>query len=197
MHESGERRSLAQRMPDAVWCPLVAGLLIAAAGAIGLAFRQPWLFPSLGPTAYMQVAAPKYRSSNFYCTLVGHLTGMLCGLFAVWITGSSSAPPVVADARLTPVRLLAAAIALALTILTGLLLHAVHPPAAATTLIFALGSLNPTVRGMTILLIGVVIIAVLGEAARLVRIGEKPSWNSLKPTEQAHSMRSGHADRLQ
>lgn len=178
---SHNQLSHSRRIPDAIWSPIVAGLLLLAAGGIGLAFGEPWLFPSLGPSAYMQVATPRQRSANLYCTFVGHMAGMLSGVIAVLVTGSSAAPPVVADAVLTPTRLYAAVIALALTVLTGLLLRALHPPAAATTLLFALGSLGTTAHGITTLVVGVAIIAVLGETARLVRLGEKPGWHSIAP----------------
>jgi hypothetical protein len=35
------------RIPDAIWGSVVAGILILIVGLIGLAFGQPWLFPSL------------------------------------------------------------------------------------------------------------------------------------------------------
>jgi hypothetical protein len=44
-----------------------------------------------------------------------------------------------------------------------ILLHASHPPAAATTLLVALGGFKPTVHDALIVIIGVLIVATIGE----------------------------------
>jgi len=44
--EKARRGRVIAVVPDMVWGPLAVGL-------IGLAAGQPWLFPSLGPTAYL------------------------------------------------------------------------------------------------------------------------------------------------
>ncbi|MGI8748327.1 MAG: hypothetical protein ACR2J4_08280 [Deinococcus sp.] len=45
-------------IPETVWAPLSAGALMLVVGLIGLAAHQPLLFPSLGPTAFLQVETP-------------------------------------------------------------------------------------------------------------------------------------------
>ena len=44
---------------------------------------QPWLFPSLGPTAYLLAKYPELPSSRIYNCVVGHLVGLASGFAAV------------------------------------------------------------------------------------------------------------------
>ena len=43
---------------DQAWGVLMAGGLMLLAGAVGVLAGQPWLFPSLGPTAFLQAETP-------------------------------------------------------------------------------------------------------------------------------------------
>lgn len=38
-------------IPDGIWALIMGGLLILVVGVIGLIAGQPWLLPSLGPSA--------------------------------------------------------------------------------------------------------------------------------------------------
>jgi len=160
-------------VPQLVWAPCAASALLLAVGVLGLATHQPWLFPSLGPTAYFQAATPEHPATRFYNIFVGHLAGLAAGFAAVWVVGANVAPPVVESHDLTPIRLWAAVLALGLTTLIALLLRASHPPAGATTLLVALGSLETPLDAL-IIVSGVLLLAVLGEVARFLRAGEVP-----------------------
>ncbi|GAA4063992.1 hypothetical protein GCM10022282_26840 [Agromyces indicus] len=111
---------------------------IAAAGAIGLALRSPWLFPSLGPTVMLIFASPRDSSSRPINAIVGHAVaigaGVLC-LLAFGMYGQPSAP----DQGLTVGYLLAAACSVAITAFALGALRLPHLPAGATTLIISLG----------------------------------------------------------
>ncbi len=157
------------RIPDSVWGPVVAGILLVIVGLIGLAAGQPWLFPSLGPTAYMLTETPKLPATRFYNVLVGHLVGLGAGFLAVALVNAWSAPPVVSTGILTMPRMGASALAVAITLAVSTFLRASHPPAAATTLLVALGSFK-TANDVPIVLIGVLILAALGQIARQIRI---------------------------
>ena len=158
------------KIPELVWAPTVAGLLMLIVGAFGLAVHQPLIFPSLGPTAFLQAELPQLPSSRLYNTIVGHLLGMGAGLLAVALLGASTAPSVLATGELTPIRLWAAVLAIFLTLLAGLVLKASHPPAAATTLLFALGGFQPTRHETIVVTMGVLIVAVVGEVLRQLRV---------------------------
>jgi hypothetical protein len=164
---AGSRRVAA--VPDAIWTPLAVGGLLLAVGLIGLASGQPWLFPSLGPTAYLQAEEPGKPSSRFYNTVVGHLVGFAAGAVAVLLLVDPGAPSVLADKELVPGRVWAAALSGVLTMLGLSLLKASHPPAAATMLLVALGGIAPTWRGAGLVVAGVLIVAGIGEGVRYLR----------------------------
>jgi len=41
-------------IPERLWPPLAAGLLMLVVGAAAYVTSQPFLYPSLGPTAFLQ-----------------------------------------------------------------------------------------------------------------------------------------------
>ncbi len=162
-----------RRLPwtfDATWAPLTASALMLVVGAVGLAADQPWLYPSLGPTAFMQAEYPGHRTSHLYNTIAGHFIGLGAGVLAVKALGAGDASSVIATHHLTAIRVWAAVIAEAATILGMLLLHASHPPANSTTLMFALGAFRPVPHDILAVVAGVLILAVIGEGIRHLRL---------------------------
>ncbi len=156
-------------MPDSVWSPLVAGVLLFIVGLIGLAAGRPLLFPSLGPSAFQHTEMPGQHPSRFYNTLVAHLVALGAGFLAVAIVDAWDTPPVLSSHILTMTRVGAATLGVVITLAVVTLLHASHPPAAATTLLVALGSFKTADDALTVI-IGVLILAILGEIARQVRV---------------------------
>ena len=157
-------------VPDIVWAPLSAALLMGIVGLIGLLAHQPWLIPSLGPTAFLQTEQPEQPTARFYNTVMGHLHGLIAGVAAVLILGANAAPPVLSTHDLTPVRVWASVLAVGLNMLLGFVLKAFHPPAAATTLLVSLGGFKPTWQDAVTIMIGVLIVAIVGEALRRIRL---------------------------
>jgi CBS-domain-containing membrane protein len=145
---------------------VLASALVLLAGGVGLLLGMPTLFPSLGPTAFVQVETPEQPAARPWNVLVGHLCGAVAGYLAVAVTGAGAMPSVLATAELSAQRVAAAVLAIALTMLAGALLRANHPPAAATTLLIALGGFAEIPNGPEALAIGVVVIALAGELAR-------------------------------
>ncbi len=160
-------------VPEAVWAPLSAAALLLVIGLIGLAAHQPLLFPSLGPTAFLQTETPEAPSARPYNVVVGHLVGLLAGFLAVGVFQAASAPSVLATHELTAPRVWASVLAVALTLLGGLLLRASHPPAAATTLLASLGGFPPTLRSAATVMAGVLIVTLLREVLRRWRLRQK------------------------
>lgn len=62
------RRSEALRFTRA-WVALVITGLI---GGLSLAFQQPWLFPSLGPTIFIHTVTPNQKAARPWSTFAGH-----------------------------------------------------------------------------------------------------------------------------
>jgi len=155
-------------IPDPVWAPTTAAVLVGAVGLGGILVGLPWLVPSLGPSAALVGSSPAHPTARPWNTVVGHAGGLLAGFLAVAMVGATGAPTVLGDHELVPARVAAAVIAMLLTMAAGYLLRAQHPPAAATTLLVALGAIA-TLQQAVIVLIGVILLAAIGEAFREVR----------------------------
>ena len=167
-----ERTGLRRRvraLRHEIWAPLTSGLLMLLVGLIGLVTAQPLLFPSLGPTAFLQTEAPDQPSSRVYNVLVGHAAGLVAGYAAVLVLHADGAPALFAVHQLVAVRVWASMLAIVLTMLGSALLKASHPPAAATTLLISLGGFRPTVHDALTIVVGVLIVAVAGEGLRHLR----------------------------
>lgn len=159
-------------IPDAVWAPIGGALLMVVPGLLGLATGNMWLFPSLGPTAYLQAATPQDETARPLNVVLGHALGAIAAVVALFLLGANSEPSVFDAHQLFLHRVLASTVAIALLLLARTVLKIEHPPAAATTLLITLGGLKPTTHDMTTLAGGVVIIAVLGELLRRMRLAQ-------------------------
>lgn len=116
-------------------------LSLAVCGAMAVWTGLPWIFPSLGPTAFIFFAAPEAPTNRPRRVLAGHAVALVCGALALVVCGLWTAP----SSLVTGVdiaRVLAAALALGATGGLMVLLDVEHPPAGATTLIVALGLLR-------------------------------------------------------
>ncbi len=156
-------------VPDSLWAPLWEGALILIVGLTAWAAGQPWLFASLGPTAYEQAEKPHLRSARPYNVVVGHFVGIGAGFLALWLVHAWNAPKVIPQSHLVWERLGAAVIAVTITTLVNLLLHSGQPAATSTTLLIALGAFQTPLSALW-LAVGVVILAVVGEPVRRLRL---------------------------
>jgi CBS-domain-containing membrane protein len=133
---------LLQRFPERpVWAlfMFINGFLtIAILAAVAMVSHVPFIFPSLGPTAFLLFFTPTAPTASPRNTLYGHAIGIVCGYGSLWLTGLQDAASA-AVAGVDEPRILAAALSLASTGALMILARAAHPPAGATTLIIALG----------------------------------------------------------
>lgn len=117
----------------------VAGFLtIAVLAGVAVLTGSPFVFPSVGPTAFLLYFTPTAVTASPRHALLGHAVGLACGYAALWCTGLAHAPAATVMG-VTWARVLAAALSLASTGALLILLRVVHAPAAATTLIVSLG----------------------------------------------------------
>lgn len=116
---------------------ITIGLLASLAVVTGSTF----VFPSLGPTAYLLFTAPLTENSSPRNTIFGHAIGLVCGYAAFVVTGAAAVPFGVHAGVYWP-RILAAALSLSATGALMVLLRTGHPPAGATTLIVSLGIIS-------------------------------------------------------
>jgi CBS domain-containing membrane protein len=164
--------------PKPVWAVFVCAnsfVAIALLSLVAMISRTPFVFPSLGPTAYLLFFTPRTPAASPKHAVCGHALGLLFGWSALAITGLSNAPPVTSEG-VNRMRLLAAATSLAATGAAMVLLNVGHPPAGATTLIVSLGFI---VRVWHLLIIEAAVVALLLHAVAINRLSglDYPIWS--------------------
>ena len=159
-------------MDDAVAAGLRAGTLLAATGVAAVLTGSPFLFPSLGPSAYLLATAPDAPASQPRTVLGGHAVGVVAGLLA-----SHLIAPGLVVIEPTPafspemLRLGASAVVSVVLTTAGMLATGYeHAPACATTLIVALGLLSTPTEGAIVL---AAVVLLLGADSLLPRTAVK------------------------
>jgi len=137
-------------------------LALLVPGIVALLAHQVILFASLAPTAVMMINHAGQPSARAYNAFIGHLAGLASAFVFVAALGLSSAPSVFEVHFVSGARVAAAVLSLALATLLELLLRAQHPPAAATTLLVALGSFHPNWHDATLIISGIVLVTGAG-----------------------------------
>lgn len=154
---------------DTLWATLGEGGLVLVMAAVGWAINQPLIFASLGPTAYELVEQPHQKSARAYNIIAGHLIGLGAGFLAVYLLHAWAEPNVIATGVVSTRRVWAVTLAAALTVLVTLTAKAAQPASLATTLLVALGSMQ-TRSDAAAIIVGVLIIAAIGEPLRRLRL---------------------------
>jgi CBS domain-containing membrane protein len=146
------------------------GIMAAAAWATA----SPFVFPSLGPTAFLFFYTPTMASAAPRNTIFGHLIGAAAGYLSLVVFGLTEAEPALTSAVSLP-RAGAAALSLGLT--SGLMvwLRVPHPPAGATTLIVSLGILR-TIPQLGVLMLAVVLLTAQGFLINRAAGIDYPLW---------------------
>ena len=146
--------------------------------ALAVLTNSPFIFPSLGPTAFLFFYTPTAPSASPRNTIIGHAVGALAGYLSLVVTGLTMAGPALSVGVTWP-RVIAAALSLGLTAGVMVLLKSPHPPAGATTLIVSLGILRQPWQ--LVLLMGAVVLLTLQALAinRLAGI-PYPLWNPIR-----------------
>ena len=130
--------------PRLVWSAYVfvnGFLTITLLALLAVLTNSPFVFPSLGPTAYLLFIAPLAENSSPRNTILGHAIGLICGYAAFTLTGAATLPFGTHPGVYWP-RIIAAALSLSATGAFMVLFRASHPPAGATTLIVSLGIIS-------------------------------------------------------
>jgi hypothetical protein len=134
---------------------LEAGAYIALLGLIAWGTGHPFIFPSLGPTAFSLTLRSKANTAR--TVLGGHLWGVVCGLLAYHALASGLTITTINTPLSVSSLWLAAsgALSVMLTAVCMLMTRTVHSPACATTLIISLGLLPSLLDG------GIIMMAVI------------------------------------
>lgn len=138
--------------------------------------RAPFVFPSLGPTAFLLFHRPLTRSSSPKSTITGHLIGACAGWASLMLFGLVDAPSAL-EAGVTWSRAAAAGLSLGVTGGLMVFFRVPHPPAGATTLIVSLG-LMPHLWQLPILMVAVVLLTAQGWAINRLAGLDYPIWSN-------------------
>jgi len=151
-------------------------ITIGVLALLALVSHNPFVFPSLGPTAYLLFFSPLAKTSSPRNTIVGHAIGLLCGYGAFVVTGAGAVPFGMHPGIFWP-RVLAAALSLSATGAFMVLLDVSHPPAGATTLIVSLGIIS---KPRELVIIEVAVFLLVAQAWVINRLAgvAYPFWNA-------------------
>jgi CBS domain-containing membrane protein len=167
---------LGERWGEALYIFAACLLALAISGLAAYLARQPLLFPSLGPTAFLFFEQPMAETSSPRNTLIGHAVAIGAGAFSLAVFGLLGDPSVLLE-NVTLARIGAGALSVALTGAVSLLLRASHPPTGATTLIVSLGFLQ-TPPEMAVLMVGVILLTVVGWLINRAAGVPVPLWSA-------------------
>ena len=157
-------------------------ITIAALALLALVTHNPFVFPSLGPTAYLLFFSPLAEASSPRNTVLGHAIGLVCGYAAFVLTGAGALPFGAHPGIFWP-RILAAALSLSATGAFMVLLDVSHPPAGATTLIVSLGIIS---KPHELVIIEVAVFLLVAQAWLINRLAglPYPLWNTGASSDQ-------------
>jgi len=151
---------------------LSIGLMATAALVTG----APFVFPSLGPTAFLLFYTPTQPTASPRNTLGGHLIGVTAGYLALMVFGLTGHGPALAEGvHWTNVG--AAALSLGLTSGAMIWFKIPHPPAGATTLIVSLGILHQPWQ-LAVLMLAVTLLVVQGFVINRLAGIDYPLWSA-------------------
>lgn len=139
-------------LAETAWTAVVAGALIVVLGLVAWASGASFLFPSLGPSAYLLATRPRGPNNRPRPVVGGHAIGVVVGFAAYSTLGdglvvTGTLPPF----ALPEFHLIASAVLSVVgTTVLMLLTDLRHAPACATTLIVSLGLMSTPANGAVI-----------------------------------------------
>jgi CBS domain-containing membrane protein len=159
---------------------LLNGLLsIGLMSVVALLTGAPFVFPSLGPTAFLLFYTPTAPAASPRNTLGGHLVGVLAGYLALVVFGLTEQGPALAEG-VGWSNVGAAALSLGLTSGAMVWARVPHPPAGATTLIVSLGILRRPWQ-LAVLMVAVALLVVQGFVINRLAGIPYPRWAPRPP----------------
>lgn len=164
--------------------PVLMTVVIGTIAALGVVFQEALLAPSIAAAAFTQLFNPLQAGARPYTIVMGQVIGALSGFVGVYAAQATHAAKLVGDHDLPWDRVAAVAIAVAVTALLQTVVRARSPAGGTTAVVVAVGVETANLAGAGRLVVGIVLVAVLGEIGRRIRIRLEPE-DELKPTPPA------------
>ncbi len=178
-----QKEQAAERRPPVIAAQTLGAVVVMALiGALSVWAGIPWLVASLGPSVLLQTLSPEQKTASMWDTCVGQLIGLAVGFAGVYAVGAQAVPALASGEHLTWLRVAAVAIAFVLLIPVQQAVKAKHPPAASAALLVALGIEPPTWHTAWVMVVGIVMVTVFGEGARVLVLRAKQGPAAVKQT---------------
>ncbi len=176
-------RHFPPRIVHALYVLINGFITVAILALLAFATGTPFVFPSVGPTAYLFFFTPMAKAASPRNAILGHAIGLICGYAALLLTGASPSPVPSHPGIYWPM-ILSAALSLSVTGAVMILLRVSHPPAGATTLIVSLGLISHP-RDLVIIEVAVVLLAAQALAINRLAGLPYPLWSPHKMANTA------------
>jgi len=165
-------------------------LSIGLMAAFAVILHTPFIFPSLGPTAFHYFSRQTAPTASPRNAIIGHFIGTVAGYFSLVVTGLTAAGPAIANGVTWP-RVIAAALSLGLTAGLMILFRVSHAPAGATTLIISLGILTQPWQ-LVVLMVAIILLTLQAIAINRLFGMPLPLWSA--PAAPAKSVDAADKD---
>ncbi len=179
------------RLPVLALFNFVSGFFsVSLMAVMALLLHSPFIFPSLGPTAFHYFSRQTAPSASPRNAILGHTIGTVAGYFSLVVTGLTTAGPAIANGVTWP-RVIAVGLSLGLTAGLMIVFRASHAPAGATTLIISLGILTQPWQ-LVVLMVAVVLLTLQAIAINRLFGVPFPLWS--QPAAPAKSVDGSDSD---
>jgi len=166
---------LEEKYKDIFWVFICSFLTIAFLATIAKYAKLPFIFPSLGPTAFLFFATPTLPAASPRNTIIGHTIAITCGYLSLVLCGLTDSPAAF-QIGVDGARIIAVSLSIALTGAFMLLLKSPHPPAGATTLIISLGIISKPSQ-LLIVELAVMLLTLQSIVINYIRGVDYPLWS--------------------
>jgi CBS-domain-containing membrane protein len=186
-----QSRWLGRLPPRLVWAGFVfvnGFISVAILASLAVVSHTPFVFPSVGPTAFLFYYMPAAPTASPRNTLCGHAIGIACGYASLCLLGLEHAPSAVLE-EIHWRRVVAAALSLAATGALMILFRVVHPPAGATTLIISLGFITEPVH-LGVIELAMALMALQAVAVHRLAGIDYPLWQERRSSMQPSNQRT-------
>ena len=176
---------LLERLPPrlvwAVYVGINGFVTIGLLALLALVTGSPFVFPSLGPAAYLFFFSPLAEASSPRNAILSNAIGLICGYAAFTVTAGFG-PPSPTHGSVDGPTVLAAALSLSATGALMVLFRLNHAPAGATTLIVSLCIIS---QPKDLVVIEVAVILLTAQAFIINRIAglPYPLWRTAHPAK--------------